>query len=186
MIIYKTTNLITGKIYIGQDSKNDPNYYGGGLKLKHAIKKYGKENFEKILIEYCTSYELLNSREKYWISQYDSTNPSIGYNIDIGGNGPIDRARWLENKKLNRKGGSKKGYKWKHESPLKGKKRKNGTPWLLGENNPAKRLEVRDKISKSKLGKPRPTSICIYCGKVAQTTNIVRWHNDKCKFKTKE
>jgi hypothetical protein len=186
MIIYKTTNLINGKIYIGQDSKNDPNYLGGGLKLKHAIKKYGKENFEKIIIEHCTSYDILNSREKYWILKHDSTNPIIGYNIDVGGNGAVDRARWLENKKLNRKGGLKKGYKWKNESPLKGKKRENGTPWLLGENNPAKRLDVRNKISKSKLGKPRPTSTCIYCKKVAQTTNIIRWHNDNCKFKTKD
>jgi hypothetical protein len=183
MIIYKTINLITGKIYIGQDSKNNPNYYGGGLKIKHAIKKYGKHNFQKIILEQCDSYELLNSREKYWILKYNSIDPNIGYNIDIGGNGAIDRERWLENKKLNRKGGMAKGYKWKHESPLKGKKRELGTPWLLGENNPAKRSDVREKISKSKLGKPRPTNTCIYCGIVASTTNIMRWHNDNCKFK---
>lgn len=186
MIIYKTTNLINNKIYIGQDSKNNPNYYGGGLKIKYAIKKYGKQNFQKTILEYCDSYELLNSREQYWILTYNSINPSIGYNIDVGGNGPIDRQRWLENKKLNRKGGMSKGYKWKNESPLKGKVRENGTPWLVGDNNPAKRLEVREKIRKSKLGKPRPTSTCIYCGKVAQTTNIIRWHNEKCKFKKEE
>ena len=186
MIIYKTINLINNKIYIGQDSKNNPNYYGGGLKIKHAIKKYGKQNFQKIILERCDSYDLLNDREKYWILKYNTTDPSIGYNIDIGGNGAIDRNRWLENKKFNHKGGMRKGYKWKSESPLKGKKRENGTPWLLGENNPAKRLEVRDKISKSKLGKARPTSTCIYCGKIAQYTNIIRWHNQKCKFKKEE
>lgn len=185
MIIYKTTNLINGKLYIGQDSKNNPNYYGGGHKIKLAIKKYGKENFRKDILEYCSTTEYMNLREKYWILYYNSINLTIGYNIDTGGNGPIDRERWLANKKLNRKGGVAKGYKWKHESPLKGKKRENGTPWLLGENNPAKRSDVRDKISKSKLGKSRPTTNCIHCGLIAQQTNITRWHNDNCKFKKK-
>ena len=183
MIIYKTINLINNKIYIGQDSKNNSNYYGGGLKIKYAIKKYGKHNFQKVILEHCDSYNLLNSREKYWIFKYNSTDPKLGYNIDIGGNGPIDRNRWIENKKLNHKGGVAKGYKWKSESPLKGKIRENGTPWLLGENNPAKQSEVRDKIRESKLGKPRPTVICKHCGKVAQQTNITRWHDDNCKFK---
>ena len=41
MIIYKTTNLINGKFYIGKDSKNDPNYLGSGKILKKAFKKYG-------------------------------------------------------------------------------------------------------------------------------------------------
>ena len=45
MIIYKTINLINGKIYIGQDTKNDPNYLGSGKIIKEAIKKYGKKNF---------------------------------------------------------------------------------------------------------------------------------------------
>lgn len=47
MVIYKTTNLINGKIYIGQDSKDRPNYYGSGKLIHRAIKKYGKENFKK-------------------------------------------------------------------------------------------------------------------------------------------
>ena len=47
MVIYKTTNLINGKIYIGQDSKNNPKYLGSGVIFLKAIKKYGKENFVK-------------------------------------------------------------------------------------------------------------------------------------------
>lgn len=186
MIIYKTTNLINGNFYIGQDSKNDPMYLGSGKLLKLAIQKYGKENFVKEIIIECNTKNDLDQQEIFWISKL---NPV--YNLAKGGSGGNTRynfdtesyEQWIENKKRNAKGGVEKGYKWKHESPLKGKKREFGTPWLLGEKNPAKRLDVREKISKSKLGKPRPTDTCIYCGIIASTTNIMRWHNDNCKLK---
>lgn len=85
MIIYKTTNLINGKIYIGQDSNNNPSYYGSGKLLKDAIKKYGKKNFHKEVIEECNNINHLNNREVYWIDKFQSTNPAIGYNISPGG-----------------------------------------------------------------------------------------------------
>ena len=50
MQIYKITNLINGKIYIGQDSNDRLDYFGSGLLIKRAIKKYGKENFNKQII----------------------------------------------------------------------------------------------------------------------------------------
>ena len=67
MIIYKTTNLINGKIYIGKDSKNDPNYFGSGLLLRQSIKKYGKKNFKKEIIDFADSVKGLNEKEIYWI-----------------------------------------------------------------------------------------------------------------------
>lgn len=85
MIIYKTTNLIDGKIYVGQDSNNNPNYLGSGLKIKRAIKKYGKVNFKKEVLEECKNVSELNEREVYWIAKLGTTNRKIGYNISIGG-----------------------------------------------------------------------------------------------------
>ena len=87
LVVYRTTNLITGKFYIGKDKYNNPNYIGSGVKLKDAIKSYGKQNFTKEILEYCNSYEHLNEREKHWIEKYNAINPSIGYNISTGGDG---------------------------------------------------------------------------------------------------
>jgi group I intron endonuclease len=83
-IIYKTTNIINGKIYIGQDFHNKPNYLGSGVRLRSAIKHYGRENFKKEILEYC-SLEELNDKESYWIAYYNSMNLEIGYNLTSGG-----------------------------------------------------------------------------------------------------
>ena len=95
--IYKITNLINGKIYIGQvynksiidrfnrhcdGASNTSKSY-----LARAIHKYGKENFKVEQIEECYSVQELNEREKYWIAYYNSTNGSIGYNLTPGGEG---------------------------------------------------------------------------------------------------
>ena len=87
MVIYKTTNLINNKIYIGQDSKNNPEYLGSGAIIKKAIKKYGKENFKKEIIDWADNKKDLNNKEIFWIKEYNSTNHFIGYNITEGGGG---------------------------------------------------------------------------------------------------
>jgi len=57
MIIYKTINIVNGKIYVGQDAHNNPNYLGSGYILKKAIEKYGRENFKKEILEECNTKE---------------------------------------------------------------------------------------------------------------------------------
>jgi group I intron endonuclease len=89
MVIYKTTNLINGKIYIGQDSKNNPNYLGSGKILVVAIKKYGKKNFKKEILEKCETKEQLDLKEQYWIVKYNTLDKTIGYNITKGGGGTL-------------------------------------------------------------------------------------------------
>lgn len=87
MIVYKTTNLINGKIYVGKYEGNRENYLGSGYILKKAIKKYGRENFKREIIERCNNTKELIEREKHWIKIFDCTNPKIGYNVAEGGNG---------------------------------------------------------------------------------------------------
>jgi len=85
--IYKTLNLETRKIYIGQHRRRefDPNYLGSGTALKAAIKKYGRDCFKCKVIERCDTLKELNEREIFWIEKYQSRNPSIGYNLAVGG-----------------------------------------------------------------------------------------------------
>lgn len=88
MIIYKITNLINNKIYIGKSIKNDPNYFGSGLLINKSIKKYGIENFKKDIIdESISSINDLNEKEKFWIKYFNSIDLNIGYNIAYGGDG---------------------------------------------------------------------------------------------------
>jgi group I intron endonuclease len=89
MIIYKLTNIVNGKIYIGQDSKNNTKYLGSGVYLANAQKKHGKENFTKEVIEHCKDIDELNQRERYWIAFYNSTDPKVGYNLSPGGNSTL-------------------------------------------------------------------------------------------------
>jgi len=87
MVIYETINKINGKRYIGKDKNNDPNYIGSGRVLQKAIKKYGKENFIKNILEYCSTEKELNEREVYWIEITNAQKSSVYYNIAPGGNG---------------------------------------------------------------------------------------------------
>jgi len=85
MVVYEITNLINGKKYIGMDTHNNPNYLGSGSLILKAIKKYGRQNFKKIIIEHCSNIEELEKRETYWINFYDSYHK--GYNATpIAGN----------------------------------------------------------------------------------------------------
>lgn len=64
MQIYKITNCVNSKIYIGKDTTSNPNYYGSGVILNNAIKKYGIENFTKHIIDTAETKEELSVKEK--------------------------------------------------------------------------------------------------------------------------
>jgi len=113
MVIYKTTNTINGMFYVGKDSLNNPNYLGSGIKLERAVKKYGRENFRKDILEECNSPEHLNEREVFWIAFFQSSNPRIGYNLTAGGTGGNTSINATKEQKEKRiKALSDGGKKW--------------------------------------------------------------------------
>lgn len=83
MVIYKTTNRINGHYYIGKDARNRNFYLGSGRLLKNALKKYGRENFHKEILEYVDGTDLskLLDREIHWIDKLDAVNDPMCYNI---------------------------------------------------------------------------------------------------------
>lgn len=94
--IYKITNLINNKVYIGQSvniaqrwNKHRSSYNNNGLHtynypLYQAFRKYGMDNFKFEIIEECQSVDL-NQKETYWIKFYHSNTPDFGYNQNLGG-----------------------------------------------------------------------------------------------------
>jgi len=128
MYIYKITNKVNGKVYIGQSIRpieqrfqrhiNDAVNNILDTHFARAIRKYGKENFYIELVETCDNQTELNLREQYWIRKYDSINN--GYN---------------ETDATSKCGGNT--YMSKTESEMK---------------------EISEKISKTKLGSKNPHS----------------------------
>lgn len=99
--IYKITNLINNKVYIGQSTsiqrrlgehKYKPYYEksdGYNTPLYRAIRKHGVENFSFETIEEC-SLEQLDGREIFWIQYYGSyIRDNKGYNLTLGGGGRL-------------------------------------------------------------------------------------------------
>lgn len=90
MQIYKIVNKINRKWYIGKDSTDRSYYYGSGKILRHALKKYGKDNFEKIILEQLPDNSTLKDlcdRETHWIKITNAVNDIMSYNLGGGGEG---------------------------------------------------------------------------------------------------
>lgn len=85
-LVYKITNLVNGKVYIGAHktrNKND-HYMGSGDLIRLAIKKYGRKNFLKEIL-----YEL-NSEKEMYDKEREVVQLGKGfYNVINGGGFPL-------------------------------------------------------------------------------------------------
>ena len=104
--IYKITNLINGKVYIGQSvqiEKRWQNHKCAAKKeeghLYKAMRKYGLENFKFEVIEECQKQEL-NDREVFWISYYNSIDPDKGYNLTKGGDSIAEKTKKIKDEDI--------------------------------------------------------------------------------------
>lgn len=84
-ILYQTTNLITQEIYIGVHETINLNdgYLGSGTKILESIKVYGRNNFEKIILEFFDTREEMYEREaeivnKEFLLKENSLNMALG------------------------------------------------------------------------------------------------------------
>ena len=140
MIIYKITNLTTGKFYIGLTIQNINTRFnhhvyeaklGSTSYLHRSILKHGKENFKIEKLDEAQNIEELQRKEVYYINILNTTNRKIGYNIAQGGSIGLN------------------GFKHTEESKLKMRDAS------LGKSHS---LETRIKMSEFRKGKPLPES----------------------------
>ena len=93
-VVYKITNTINGKSYVGQTkqklSRRIAQHKVANSAIGNAIRKYGIENFIIEVIEECATLEQLNKREKFWIAFFNCKAPN-GYNRNDGGEGSPGR-----------------------------------------------------------------------------------------------
>ena len=152
MFVYKVTNRVNGKVYIGQTTRtiairwkqhcNPAN--DQCLALHRAINKYGKENFTVEQIDVASDSEELNKKEQYWIAHYDSIAPK-GYNMTTGGGqgeiaeetryrlGNANRGKHLSEETKKKMSEARKGFKMSPESIAKsvaGKRANGNYAWL--------------------------------------------------------
>ena len=147
MIIYKVTNQLTGKLYIGQTIVSLKERWGQHCNnaprkshksaLHNAIRKYGKDNFKIEEIDSAKSIYELNSLEIKYIEKFNTLSPN-GYNLLKGG----------DNRECH------KDTKEKIRAKLKGqpiKNRMNGAPKGRKVSE-----ERKSQISKTMTGVPQP------------------------------
>ena len=87
--IYMTTNKVNNKKYIGmhKSEKFDETYFGSGKKFYEDFKKYGKSNFDCIMIDTADTENELCEKEIYYIEKYNAVESNEFYNIHYGGHG---------------------------------------------------------------------------------------------------
>lgn len=110
--IYKTTCNVTGKWYVGMHSTSNENdgYMGSGKILRHSIRKHGKDNHTKEILEYCNSREDLVLRE-IEIVNLELIGDGLCMNLKEGGSG--GGGFWSEEHMMNCSKAGNKAFKEK-------------------------------------------------------------------------
>lgn len=186
-IIYKVRNKVNNKVYIGQTTheegfdgryNNNLEKYTHNQHLKRSINKYGIDNFE-IDKEFDVAYskEELDKLEIMYIDKYNCCNPNFGYNDKLGG----ESGKHTERVKLKISHIAKAQKRWVGENNPRYKKGYEVT----GALNPAKRIDVRNKISKKMKKRYKGhiiTCTCECCGKKFTKTKsqVERSKHDYC------
>ena len=167
MIVYKITNKINGKVYIGQTKfaieKRFAEHCNWKCKslIHKAIQKHGKENFSLELLATCTDRDQLNDAEIYFVDYFQSLSPS-GYNLETGGNAQKEVSKETKIKQSIAHIGQP-GY-WTGKKLCKSHKEK-----LVAERTGKKRKphseEHKAKLSAAHKGKKMSEEACIRMSK---------------------
>lgn len=118
-LVYKTINLKNGKFYIGvHETHNlDDGYLGSGKILKNSLYYYGKENFKRVILQFCKDKKEMYQKEKELVTEELIKNPKC-MNLVIGGVGFISDEKHRE---VSRLGGKATSLKLKSDPEFRKK-----------------------------------------------------------------
>ena len=134
--VYIIVNDINEKVYIGSHVTKNPldNYLGGGNLIQKAIKKYGKEHFQKTILGEFENPREAHYWESFYIQLFRSHDRKIGYNISPTG-------------------GTRYGGSLSEETKRKiGNTARGNIPWNKGLKTGERSEETRDKIRNTLVG----------------------------------
>lgn len=136
-LIYKTTNSLNNKIYIGSHRTDniEDDYLGSGTLLMKAIKKYGKENFIKEILHVFDNADEMVKMERELVNE-EFISQRNTYNMEIGGSGGKIWTKELRAKMSASKKGSTPWNKGKKIGPLSEEHKQKMSEMFSGENNP--------------------------------------------------
>ncbi|ADG36121.1 putative Seg-like homing DNA endonuclease [Acinetobacter phage Acj61] len=205
--VYKVTNSINGKIYIGAHKTHDVNdsYLGSGRLILKAIAKHGTENFSKeILHVFETEQEMFDAESELVTEEFVKLDTN--YNIDLGGKGGGARSEEVRKKIAESMRIVATGKTHSAESKAKmsvahkGKKLSNATKlkiskatkgFKMPEEDVKRRAELLRGIPRSESAKASmrsafintPDKVCPHCQKSCKPAPYKRWHGDNCRMK---
>lgn len=206
-ILYKTVNTKTHQYYIGvhQTTNLDDRYLGSGKRLRNNIKKHGRENFERIVLEKFDNADSMFAREAEIVTDVFCSQVDV-LNLVPGGTGgsilknrkafsgphndatkkllaeqSANRIHSTETKKKISDNNFSKRQPEKHREHMKLAGKLGAEARLVDGKLPD---EIKQKIRESalKYGKHKKVK-CVYCQKEVGVRSVNRWHNENCKFK---
>lgn len=199
--IYKITNKVNNKVYIGQTIRTIEERYKKHLfearrhtnrPLYDSMNHYGYDNFEVELVVEAPN-DRLNELEVFYISKYDATNPDRGYNLTTGGDTfrcciPEDKKRAMAEKVSKALKGRKQPQELidKRATKLRGKKRTAEQRQRFSDAQKKRDLntfargftvpqERRDKISASLIGQVQTEETKL---KRKESISKLKWWNN--------
>jgi hypothetical protein len=209
IFVYKTTNKINGNIYIGVHQTDDLNdeYFGSGDLINLALEEFGKENFEREILQQFSTLAEAYSYEFKLVNR-EFVNRSDTYNIALGGDGgwyhtkgktnvkdangntmqvSVNDPRFLSGELV----GIQKGTFHTKETKSKMSKKNHG--FVPVKDKFGNKFRVRKDDPKYLSGEyvfhskndSRTLKLvkCPHCGKEGKGGNMTRYHFINCKFK---
>ncbi len=186
--IYVTTNKVNNKKYIGLCSMKKDNwesYLGSGKLLHKAIKKYGKENFERQIIQYCDTIEEAIKTERDYILDNECHLKEEWYNIAVGfttqgskGKKQTEKHRSVMQKLLT--GVPKAESSKQKQSESRRLKIEQGA--YSFNNHTEEQLSKVQSVGKANKGRIHKKTLCVHCGNSYGPAPYSKFHGDKCKL----